>query len=352
MNQLSDRRVFGLLGAVVDGNPTEEMMQAAFGAAGLPWKYVSLAIPQGSFAEAVRSARQLGFAGLHITKPYKIDAVPLMDRLTTAAAKIGAVNCVDLAGGVLVGDNTDGRGLVNAVSSACRLAGASVTILGAGGAARAVAVELALAGAREIVIVNRSAPAGASLVEAIQAETAAVARLDPWAAAYPLSPSADLVVNATSVGMADPDERPDVDMSLLRPGTVVADAVIAGRPTAFLVQASERGLATVAGVEMLVKQAAISFQTWTGKGPDERVLRRALDASLFDAVAQAPRNRFEGVVASVRMDTVAALVEVHAGPYRLVSMASRDHVDELGLVSGMKVVCGVKATDVTVDIAG
>ena len=288
MDLLRDRRVFGLLGEVVDDNPTEEMLQAAFAAAGLPWKYVSLAVPLGSFPAAVQSARQLGFAGLHITKPYKIDAVALMDRLTPAAAAIGAVNLVSRVDDLLVGDNTDGRGLVAAVSRSCHLPGASVVVLGAGGAARAVAIEVALAGATEVLVVSRSEQAGGSLLAALSASTRADARYEPWTATYVAPSTSRLLINATSVGMTDHDERPDVDMSALPPEAVVADVVIATRPTAFLLDATQRGLTTVAGNEMLVQQAAISFQTWTGQPPDAGVLRSALGSSISAVPSSAP----------------------------------------------------------------
>jgi len=279
--QLSDRRFFGLLGEIVDGNPTAEMMEAAFAAADLPWSYVSIPVSMGSFAEAFEATRQLGFAGLHITKPYKIDAVAVVDELSPAAAKIGAVNCVYRSGERLVGDNTDGRGLVNALAGTCAVDGASVVVLGAGGAARAIAVELGLAGAREITVVNRSEEAGRSLVDALRDAVDSECRFVPWMGEFAVPADVDLVVNGTSIGMVDPDERPDVDLSQLRPDAVVADAVIAPRETAILADASERGLRTVVGAEMLVKQAAISFDLWTEQTADETALREALDESLL-----------------------------------------------------------------------
>ena len=116
---LTNRRYFGLLGEIVDGNPTQEMIVAGFAAAGLPWAYVSMAVPRDSFGAAWDAARTLGFAGLNVTKPFKLEAATLVDRLTPAAAAIGAVNCVYRDGGSLVGDNTDGRGLARAVAGAC-----------------------------------------------------------------------------------------------------------------------------------------------------------------------------------------------------------------------------------------
>ena len=278
--QLQDRRYFGLLGEVVDGNPTQEMMEAAFGAAGLAWKYISIPVPSGEFPQAFEATRRLRFSGLHITKPYKIDAAAVVDTLTPAAAQIGAVNCIYTAGGRSVGDNTDGRGLVAAVSALCPLEGAAAVVLGAGGAARAIAVELGLAGASDVVIVNRTERSGLSLVEALKEAGQATCSYRPWQG-YVAPPATDLLVNATSVGMLDPQRRPDIDISALAGGTVVADAVIAHEPTRFLVDAEQKGLRTVEGTEMLVKQAAISFELWAGRDANESDLRAALSRALM-----------------------------------------------------------------------
>ncbi len=278
--QLYDRRYFGLLGEVVDGNPTQEMMEAAFAAAGLAWKYISIPVPSGDFPQAFEATRRLRFSGLHITKPYKIDAVAAVDYLTPAAAKIGAVNCVYTSGARLIGDNTDGRGLVNALSGLCPLVGASAVVLGAGGAARAIAIELSLAGAADVVIVNRTERSGLSLVEALKEAGQATCSYRRWSG-YKVPAGTDLLVNATSIGMLDPQQRPDVEISALASDTVVADAVIAPEPTGFLVDAGQKGLQTVEGTEMLVKQAAISFKLWTGRDADEAELRIALAEALL-----------------------------------------------------------------------
>ncbi len=277
---LTDRRFFGLLGEVVDHNPTEEMMQAAFDSAGLQWKYVSIPCPHGSFAEFFRASRRLGFSGLHITKPYKVLAAKLVDKLTIEAARIGAVNCVYLEGGTLVGGNTDGRGLVDAVGGLRPVSGSKVVVLGAGGAGRAVAVELALGGAQDVVIVNRSPTAGKSLVRAVRSAADVDCHYEEWSAPLVLDSAVDLVVNATSIGMLDPVERPSIDLTRLGRAAVVADVVIAPRATGLLHEASQLGLRTVSGAEMLVKQAARSFELWSGTQANELVLRQALEAAL------------------------------------------------------------------------
>lgn len=278
--QLTDRRFFGLLGEIVDGNPTQEMVQAGFAAAGLPWTYVSMAIPRDAFPAAWAAARTLGFAGLNVTKPFKIEAVRLVDRLTPAAAAIGAVNCVYRDGDTLVGDNTDGRGLARAVAGQGTIEGARIVVLGAGGAARAAAVELAFAGAREVTVVARNEVPARSLVDAVSALGRASAHFEPWTGEHRVASGTDILVNATSAGMLDPDERPAVDLGSLREGALVADVVIAPRPTALLVDAAGRGLTAVHGNEMLVHQAAIGFELWTGRPADLAVLRTALAEAL------------------------------------------------------------------------
>jgi shikimate dehydrogenase len=277
---LTDRRYFGLLGEIVDGNPTQEMLDAAFAAAGLPWSYVSMAVPRDGFAAAWNAVRVLGFSGVNVTKPFKLEAARLVDRLTPAAAAIGAVNCVYLDGPALIGDNTDGRGLARAVAGVTRIDGASVEVLGAGGAARAAAVELALAGASRVTVVSRAEAAGRSLVDAVAALGRSAAAWQAWGDVRRVGSGIDLLVNATSVGMLDPDEHPAVVIDALRPGSTVADVIIAARPTALLVEAAGRGLTTVHGNEMLVHQAAIGFEAWTGRPADLQVMRAALAEAL------------------------------------------------------------------------
>jgi shikimate dehydrogenase len=239
-----------------------------------------MAVPRGSFVAAWDAVRTLGFAGLNVTKPFKIEAAALVDRLTPAAAAIGAVNCVYRDGEALVGDNTDGRGLARAVAGAGAIEDARVVVLGAGGAARAAAVEVALAGARDVVVVGRTEAPARSLVDAVAALCRATTSYQPWVGTYRVPPSTDILVNATSVGMLDPDERPAVDLAAMAPGALVADVVIAPRPTRFLADAAQRGLVTVHGNEMLVWQAAIGFELWTGRPADLAVLRAALAEAL------------------------------------------------------------------------
>jgi shikimate dehydrogenase len=149
-------RLFGVIGKPVAGNPTQEMIEEAFAAAGVDARYVSLEVEPSALGDAVRGIRALGFGGIHVTVPHKVAVVPLLDRVTEAAQLAGAVNCVKREDDHLVGENTDGKGFVDSLRELVDPIGALAVVIGAGGAARAIAAELALAKASRIIIVNRS----------------------------------------------------------------------------------------------------------------------------------------------------------------------------------------------------
>ena len=278
--QLTDRRFFGLLGEIVDGNPTQEMLQAGFDAAGLPWTYVSVPVPARGFAAAWAAARVLGFSGLHVTKPFKLEAAALADRLTPEAAAIGAVNCVVREGDTLIGDNTDGRGLARAVAVMRPIEGARVAVLGAGGAARAGAVELALSGAQEVVVVGRTEAPARDLVAAVACGSGCRPGTSRGPARGPSRPA------WTSWSTRRPPgcwtRTSGRRWTSARPTRAWSSPTSSspGAPTGLLVDAAARGLATVHGNEMLVHQAAIGFERWTGLPADLAVLRAALAAAL------------------------------------------------------------------------
>src|SRR5438034_6312713 len=195
--------LFAVLGKPVAGNPTQEMVEAAFAAAGLDARYVSLEVEPDDLAEAVRGVRALGFAGFNLTVPHKVAVIPLLDRLTPGAEASGAVNCVKREGDELVGDNTDGKGFLDSLRTLLDPRGASAVVLGAGGAARAIATELALAGAARITIVNRSPERGAEVAAAVGTATGVPCTHEQLTEQWPVPADADVVVQATTVGMGD-----------------------------------------------------------------------------------------------------------------------------------------------------
>jgi shikimate dehydrogenase len=251
--------------AAVIGDPVAHSLSptihnAAFAATGLDWIFVALPVPAGATDIALAGARALGIAGLSVTTPHKDAAGTAVDRCDGDAARLDAVNCVVREGSLLVGHNTDGPGFVDSLRDDEGLdpAGHRALVLGAGGAARAVVLALASAGAAEVVVVNRTG----SRAEAAAALAGGAGRVGTAADVA----TADLVVNATSVGMgADPGSGVSpVDPSRLVAGQVVVDLVYEPAVTPLLVAAERRGARAVGGVGMLVHQAARAFTRWTG----------------------------------------------------------------------------------------
>jgi shikimate dehydrogenase len=273
-------RVYAALGLPIAGNPTEEMLEAAFAEAGIDARYLSLEVEPAALVYAVAGARALGFRGLHVTVPHKVAVLPLLDRVTPAATLAGAVNCVKREGDELVGDNTDGRGFLESLSAIVDPAGSDAVVLGAGGAARAIVAELALAGARRVTVVNRSLDRAAEVARSIGEATGIECRPEPLTAPWAVPGTAEVVVQATRVGMDDAGARLPLDWSAAREGAIAADVVIDPPRTAFLREAGAQGLRTLDGLGMLVSQAVLGFRWWTGAEPDADAMRRALEQAL------------------------------------------------------------------------
>lgn len=266
------QELVGLFGQPVAENPTQVMVEAAFRELGLDWRYLTLEVAPDALGDAVRGARAFGFAGFHCTIPHKVAVIPHLDRLGEAATRIGAVNTVVRDGDELVGENTDGKGFMSALERRRDPRGAHVVVLGAGGAARAVAVELLLAGAAELTIVNRSEERGRALAEGLGVT------FEPWRGDFAVPPGTDVLVNATSLGLfPNVDER--VPVTFAEP-VLAADVVPNPPQTRFLREAAEAGCETIDGLEMLVEQGALSVRYWTGEQPDTGVMREALAAVL------------------------------------------------------------------------
>ena len=250
--------ILACLGDPVDANPTGAVEEAAFAACGLNWRFLMLQVPEGQLEAAVSGAKAMGFKGLGVTMPHKRAIIPLLDDLTPAAAIIGAVNAVYVRDGKWIGDNVDGKGFVGALpEQGAELAGKHVTVLGAGGAARAIAVECALAGAKKITIINRTESRGEELAQLITEKTEAVGCYLPWTPKVAVPADTDLLVNATCVGLTpNNQEMPDIDYDTIQAGMLVNDVVFDPAVPLFLQEAAKRGARTVSGINMLVAQAA------------------------------------------------------------------------------------------------
>jgi shikimate dehydrogenase len=270
--------------AAVIGHPVRHSLSpaihnAAFVAAGLDWTYVAFDVEPGRGRAAIDALRALDIAGLSVTMPHKDDAFAAVDRRTPVAEALAAVNCVFRDGDQLVGDNTDGAGFVDGltIDHGVDPAGLRCVVVGAGGAARAVIHALGEAGAAEVAVVNRTT----SKAEVAAALAGGVGRVGSLADVG----GADLVVNATSIGMGTPSPADvPVPIDALRPTQVVADLVVHPVRTPLLQAAETLGARTVDGRSMLVHQAAHAFRRWTGEEPSTTAMRRAVD------VADGPPN--------------------------------------------------------------
>lgn len=268
------------MGQPVAGNPTQFMMERAFAAAQLDWRYLTLEIPPERLADAIRGMRAMGFKGGNFTIPHKVAVIEHLDGLSEAAELMGAVNCVNRVDDKLIGENTDGKGFLQSLRGACEPQGKKIVILGAGGAARAIAVEVGLARPAEIVVVNRGQDRGSSLVTLLVDRVKVQASFVPWTGDYDVPPGTDILINATSIGLGDAQARVPLNVATLSPGLVVADVIFNPAKTRLLRDAAERGCKTLDGLGMLVNQGVIGFKIWTGLDPDPAVMREALEEFL------------------------------------------------------------------------
>ena len=270
-------RLAGVIGSPVRHSLSPVIHNAAFAAAGLDWVFVAFEVVPGAAAAALAGMRAFGIAGLSVTMPHKDDIAAAVDVLDPAAAALGTANTVVLRpDGRLAGYSTDGAGFVASLHDAgVDPLGMTVAVLGAGGAARSVIDALARAGASRITVVNRSAD-----------RAAVAARLagDRGFVGTPADiASAALVVNATSIGMGATEAERDAapcDLALLSASQVVADLVYHPLETVFLAAARACGAQAVDGLGMLVHQAALQQELWTGVRPDPVAMRVAAEQEL------------------------------------------------------------------------
>ena len=279
-----------LIGKPLKRRHSQVMHDAAFVAAGIDAHYELLELEAEAVEGAVNDARGPHWLGLQVTAPYKRLVAGLCDTVEADAATIGAVNSVARsASGELIGFNTDAPGFRAGVELAMGrpLADAEVVVAGAGGAAHAVVFACLRAGARRLTIGNRTPSAAAELAErfgAVGTDSISPLALDDSAFAAALE-VADLAVNATTVGMLDAGVTIDVDR--LPAGATVFDLVYVPQETPLLRAARARGLRAANGSEMLIQQAAIAFERWTGVAGMGDVMRAAVAPLLADTTVRA-----------------------------------------------------------------
>lgn len=268
----------GVFGDPVDDNPTGIVEEAAFAVKNLNYRYLTIKVLPEDLETAMKSVRVFGMKGINLTMPHKIKVLPYLDELSPAAAIIGAVNTVIHKDGKLYGENTDGKGFVTALKNTGEsLKGKKVTILGAGGVARAIAVECGLNGAEQIYIINRSAEKGQELASLLNVHTDTKAEFILWEKGVKIPEETEILINATSVGFSpDVNSRPDIDYNTISSDMCVCDVVFNPAETLFLKAAEEKGAKTVNGLGMLVQQAALNFTLWTEEEAPVDVMREAL----------------------------------------------------------------------------
>ena len=289
-----DVRIVGVIGSPVAHSLSPLLHNSAFDALGLSetWRSFAFEIPPGQSAAALDAMRRADITGLSVTMPHKADVAGLVDECSDVARQLTAVNCVHRRSDGLYGTNTDGEGFLTSLArgAAFTPSGKQCVVIGAGGAARAVVLALARAGAATVAVVNRT-PQRAFEAAGLAGERGSVVTLTEDAIAEAVT-VADLVVQATPVGMAGTETETGTEATghggpaewlvapeLLQAGQVAADLVYAPRRTPWLARAADAGATTLDGLGMLVHQAAAQLELWTGSAPPVEAMWEAAEAA-------------------------------------------------------------------------
>jgi shikimate dehydrogenase len=274
------KQMTGMLGHPVAENPIDRMFDAVYAHYGLHWQFWKSDVAAADLAAAIAGTRALGYRGYGITVPYKIDAIPFLDEIDDDARAIGAANWVSVENGRLVGHNNDGKGVVKAIEKVTPIAGRRVAMMGAGGAGRAMAVELGWAGAAHLTVITRRQEQGTEVAELVRRVCRIPTEWQLWKGDVVVPEGTQILMNATHLGCAPAIEPVPVVWDTLAPGSTAVDVITNPRVTPFLATARDRGCTIVDGVEMLVQLAMQLFQTWTGVVPEEAVFQKAVAAAL------------------------------------------------------------------------
>ncbi len=277
-------RIVGVIGDPVQHSRSPQMHNAAILERKLDYVYIPFHVRSGELREAIEGFKALNVLGVNVTIPHKQTVMSILDDVSHEATLIGAANTLIFCDGRVSGDNTDAQGFLRAMTEEGIdiPVGGSAVVLGAGGAARAVVVALALSGLDLITIANRTE------WKAIQFEKDLATISETEISAVDLASnqlnlairSADLLVNTTSVGMQETDQLL-IDPDFLNPGTIVYEIVYTPPETPLLRVAREKGCQTIGGIGMLVHQGAIAFEKWIGIVPNVETMRIALKQALY-----------------------------------------------------------------------
>jgi shikimate dehydrogenase len=275
------KQMTGMLGHPVAENPIDRMFDAVYAHYGLNWQFWKSDVPSVALLRmAVAGLAPLGYRGVGITVPYKVEVIPLLDDIDDDVKAIGAANYLTIENGRLIGHNNDGKGVVKAIEKQRRLKDQHVVMLGAGGAGRAMAVEIAWAGAAQLTLVTRREDQGQEVAERITAVSGVPAHWQAWNSPVQVPAGTSVLMNATHLGCAPELEAVPIDWSSVDPSCLAVDVITNPRLTPFLQMAKEHGCGVVDGVEMLVQLAIQLFTLWTGIVPEEEVFQRAVADAL------------------------------------------------------------------------
>ncbi|MDD3172325.1 MAG: shikimate dehydrogenase [Herbinix sp.] len=269
----------GVFGCPVAENPTIVMQEAAFKALNLNFRYLTIEVRPQDLETAIKGILACNFKGINLTIPHKVEVLKYLDVIADDAKLMGAVNTIYVKNGSLYGENTDGKGFLMSLRNEANVEPKhkKVVVLGAGGAARAITVELALAGAEHITIVNRDEKRGQELVALLNSNTDCTAKYASWHETFSIPEGTDVLVNATSIGLyPNVSSKADIDYDTIKPGMTVCDVIPNPPSTLFLEEAKKRGAKTLDGLGMLVNQGAIGFKIWTGMEAPVEVMKNAL----------------------------------------------------------------------------
>ena len=259
------------------GNPTVAMVEAAYKHHKLNFRYINCEVLPKDLSNAILGARAMNWAGFNLSIPHKVSVIQHLDGLGESAEIMGAVNCVVNRDGKLIGENTDGKGFLQAFKKVDAVIGKKIAILGAGGAARAIAVELALDGAKDFTIINRDATRGEELAKLLVNKLGVSAHYVPWSPGFKIPDFINVVINATSVGMADSGNYDlDIDLDSLSKNMIVADVIVNPPQTNLLKSAAKLGARTIDGLGMVVNQAVIGVKYWTNFEVDPAIMHAEL----------------------------------------------------------------------------
>ena len=275
------KHMTGMLGHPVAENPIDQMFDAVYAHYGLNWQFWKCDVAsENDLAAAIAGVRALGFSGACITVPYKVASVPYLDDVDADVRAIGAANYMTITDGRLIGHNNDGKGVVKAIEKVTPIRGKRVAMLGAGGAGRAMAVELAWAGASHLTLVTRRESQGVEVAQLVTRASGVPSEWRPWVGEVSIPGDTQILMNATHLGCAPALEPVPVDWSSIGDSVTVVDVITNPRVTPFLQAARAKGCPIVDGVEMLVQLAMQIFEAWTGITPEEVVFQRAVARAL------------------------------------------------------------------------